>query len=50
MTPRELIRQMAAELAAAGVPDSAGDASLLLNHITGQNPMNLRLDSWSQVS
>ena len=50
MTPRELIRQMAAELAYAGVPDSEVDASLLLSHITGQNPMNLRLDSWSQVS
>ena len=50
MTPRELIRQMAAELADAGVPDSEVDASLLLSHITGQNPMNLRLDSWSQVS
>ena len=49
MTPRELIRQMAAELADAGVPDSEVDASLL-SHITGQNPMNLRLDSWSQVS
>ena len=50
MTPRELIRLMAAELADAGVPDSEVDASLLLSHITGQNPMNLRLDSWSQVS
>ena len=50
MTPRELLRQMAAEMAAASVPDSEVDASLLLSHITGQNPMNLRLDSWSQVS
>lgn len=50
MTPRELLRLMAAELAASGVPDSEVDASLLLSHITGQNPMNLRLDSWSQVS
>ena len=50
MTPRELIRLMAAELADAGVPDSEVDASLLLSHITGQNPMNLRLDSWSQIS
>ena len=50
MTPRELLRLMAAEMAAAGVPDSEVDASLLLSHITGQNPMNLRLDSWSQVS
>ena len=50
MTPRELLRQVAADMAAAGVPDSEVDASLLLSHVTGQNPMNLRLDSWSQVS
>ena len=50
MTPRELLRLMAAELRGAGVPDAEVDASLLLAHITGQNPMNLRLDSWSQVS
>ncbi len=50
MTPRELIRLMAADMAAAGVPDAEIDASLLLSHITHQNPMNLRLDSWSQVS
>ncbi len=50
MTPRDLLRLMAAEMAAAGVPDADVDASLLLAHITGQNPMNLRLDSWSQVS
>ncbi len=50
MTPRELIRLMAAEMETAGVPDALVDASLLLSHITGQNPMNLRLDSWSQVS
>lgn len=50
MTPRELLKKMAAELRDAGVPDAEVDASLLLAHITGQNPMNLRLDSWSQVS
>lgn len=50
MTPRELLKLMAAEMRDAGVPDAEVDASLLLSHITGQNPMNLRLDSWSQVS
>ena len=50
MTPRELLKLMAAELTAHGVPDSEVDASLLLSHVTGKNPMNLRLDSWSQVS
>ena len=50
MTPRELLKLMAAELTASGVPDAEVDASLLLSHVTGKNPMNLRLDSWSQVS
>jgi len=50
VTPRELLRLMAAELRDAGVPDAEVDASLLLSHITGQNPINLRLDIWSQVS
>ena len=50
MTPRELIRLMAADMERAGVPDAQVDASLLLSHLTGQNSMNLRLDSWSQVS
>ncbi len=50
MTPRELLRLMAAELRGAGVPDADMDASLLLSHVTGKNAMNLRLDSWSQVS
>ena len=50
MTPRELLKLATAELTAAGVPDAEVDASLLLSHVTGKNPMNLRLDSWSQVS
>lgn len=50
MTPRELLRRLSAEMAEAGVPDADVDASLLLAHVTGQNPLNLRLDSWSQVS
>ncbi len=50
MTPRELLRLLAAELREAGVPDAEVDAALLLAHVTGQNAMNLRLDSWSQVS
>ena len=50
MTPRELLRALADELAAAGVPDAPVDASLLLAHVTGKNPLNLRLDSWTQVS
>ena len=50
MTPRELIRLLAREMQSAGVPDAEVDAALLLSHVTEQNPMNLRLDSWSQVS
>lgn len=50
MTPRELLKLLSAEMAAAGVPDADIDAQLLLSHVTGQNPLNLRLDSWSQVS
>ena len=50
MSPRELLRLLAAEMTAAGVPDAEVDAALLLSHVTGQNPLNLRLDSWSQVS
>ncbi|MBQ8555566.1 MAG: peptide chain release factor N(5)-glutamine methyltransferase [Clostridia bacterium] len=50
MTPRELLKALAIELDAAGVPDALIDASLLLAHVTGKNAMNLRLDSWSQVS
>lgn len=50
MTPRELLKLLAAEMSAADVPDADVDAQLLLSHVTGQNPLNLRLDSWSQVS
>lgn len=50
MTPRALLKLLASEMAAAGVPDADVDAQLLLSHVTGQNPLNLRLDSWSQVS
>ena len=50
MTPRELLKLLSAEMAAAGVSDADVDAQLLLSHVTGQNPLNLRLDGWSQVS
>ena len=50
MSPRELLRLLAAEMTAAGVPDADVDAGLLLSHVTGSLPLNLRMDSWSQVS
>lgn len=50
MTPRELLRLLSAEMTAAGVPDAMEDAAILLSHVTGQPPLNLRMDGWSQVS
>jgi len=50
VTPRELIRQAAARLEQAGIPDPTIDASLLLAHLTGQQALFLRADSWSCVS
>lgn len=50
MTPRQLIREASAALAASAVPDPEMDAALLLSFITGQLPMNLRLDQWHEVS
>lgn len=50
MTPRALLKQLSDELRDAGVPDPEVDASLLLAYVTGQNALNLRLDSFSHVS
>ncbi len=50
MTPRALLRLLTAELRDAGVPDPDVDTALLLSYVTGQRPMNLRLDSWTEVS
>ncbi len=50
MTPRELLRRATAELRSADVPDPEVDSALLLSFVTGQPPMNLRLDSWTQLS
>ena len=45
MTPRELIRHTSDVLRAAGIPDPENDASLLLSHLMGRSPLELRLDS-----
>ena len=45
MTPRELIRITADRFRACGVPDPDNDASLLLSHLTGRQPLKLRLDT-----
>lgn len=49
MTPRELIRQAAAQFRAAGVPDPEVDAALLLSHLTGRPPLMLRTDDWTAL-
>ena len=45
MTPAQLIREAAARLRLAGVPDARVDASLLLAHVTGRQALALRLDT-----
>lgn len=44
MTPRELLRQAAHRLREAGIPDPDVDGALLLSHLTGRPPLELRLD------
>lgn len=43
-TIHEALRGAAARLNAAGVPDALNDAALLLSHVTGEPPLNLRAD------
>ncbi len=43
-TIREALRCAAARLTAAGVPEALNDAALLLSHVTGEPPLNLRAD------
>ena len=49
MTPREVIRQAADALRAAGVPDPEVDAAELLAHVTGQQALLLRADAWTAL-
>ena len=49
MTPQALIRETAALFRGAGIPDPAWDSALLLAHITGQLPLNLRMDMDTQL-
>ena len=42
---RETLRSAAARLEAAGVPEPANDAALLLSHVTGEPPLSLRADA-----
>ncbi|MBQ7455587.1 MAG: peptide chain release factor N(5)-glutamine methyltransferase [Clostridia bacterium] len=43
-TIRDALRAAAARLDAAGVPDAANDAALLLAHLLGEQPLSLRAD------
>lgn len=46
----EALRQGAARLTAAGVPEALNDAALLLSHVTGEPPLNLRADGSRTLS
>ncbi|MGN1021787.1 MAG: peptide chain release factor N(5)-glutamine methyltransferase [Aristaeellaceae bacterium] len=45
MTPRQLIRETAAQFRQAGIPDPEVDSAALLSHVTGRPPLMLRLDT-----
>lgn len=45
MTYRALLLDAARRLRSAGVPDPETDAALLLSHLTGRNPLQLRVDT-----
>ena len=49
MTPRELILSTSNGFRAAGIPDPDYDAAMLLAHLTGKVPLELRLDTESQL-
>ena len=50
MTPRALLLSSARRLREKGIPDPEEDASLLLSHLTGKNPLSLRLDTETILS
>lgn len=50
MTPRSLLLRASLELSAAGVPDPETDASLLLSRLTGEKPLDLRMDADTLLS
>lgn len=49
MTPQALLRETTALFLAAGIPDPAWDSALLLAHLTGKPPLNLRMDMDTQL-
>ena len=49
MNPRELIRRTAETFRAAGIPDPDTDAALLLSHVLYRPPLELRLDTDTEL-
>ena len=49
MTPRMLLLDAARRLKEAEIPDPQVDGALLLSHLTGKRPLELRLDSDTQL-
>lgn len=49
MTPRALLRQTALRFRDAGIPDPETDSALLLSDLTGRAPLNLRVDTDTQL-
>ncbi len=50
MTPRALLLSSARRLREKNIPDPAEDASQLLSHLTGREPLSLRLDTETILS
>ena len=50
MTVRQVLKQAADALNGVGIADPIVDASLLLSHVTGMQPLLLRADSWREIS
>lgn len=50
MTVRQILREAADALRGVGIADPIVDASLLLSHVTGIQPLMLRADSWREAS
>mgnify|MGYP004489786971 FL=1 len=50
MTPREALKKATLMLRGANVPDPEVDSALLLSHLTGKQPLMLRLDMTTQLS
>lgn len=49
MTIREVLKQAAARLNDAGVPNGDYDAAVMLAHVLGEDALMLRMNSWKQM-